>query len=218
MSPEQRVVEDVQLPPEGEGLSHAGILRAVLSATSESVVVADQHRRIALSNAAADGLTGLLRGSASSEEWAGQYGVFYSDTVTPVEDARMPLTLAAQGESIDGLKLFVRNRSIPNGVHLAVSSRPIVDESGSISGAVAVFRNISERKRFLEALRESEERYRGLVEACPDAVVLADIEGMVILCNQRAAQLHGFEDRDDVIGLNGMDFVAPEERERARRE
>jgi len=80
---------------------------------------------------------------------------------------------------------------------------------------VATIRDITEQKRAEESLRESEARYRSLVEACPDAVTLTDVDGQILLCNDRAATLHGFRNPEEVIGRNAFDFIAPEDRERA---
>lgn len=43
-----------------------------------------------------------------------------------------------------------------------------------------------------EALRESELRYRTLIETTPDAIVLTSVDGRIVLCNSSAARVHGF--------------------------
>jgi PAS domain S-box-containing protein len=67
-----------------------------------------------------------------------------------------------------------------------------------------------------EILRESEARYRSLVETSPDAIALTDLEGLVILVNERTAQLLGFKTPEDLIGRNAFDFVVTDERTRAK--
>ena len=78
-----------------------------------------------------------------------------------------------------------------------------------------LFTDVTERRKTEEALRESEERYRSLVEASPDAVLLTDLEGRIMLSNRRAAALHGYESGDELFGKNSFDLIAPEDRERA---
>lgn len=67
-----------------------------------------------------------------------------------------------------------------------------------------------------ENLRASEERYRALVEASPDAITMSDVDGRILMCNAQAAALRGFDCPEAMIGLSLFDFVAPEDRERAR--
>ena len=74
---------------------------------------------------------------------------------------------------------------------------------------------MSRHKLVEAALRESEARYRTLVETSPDAITLTDLQGNVVFCNQQAARLHGYERPEEVIGLNAFDFIAPEEHSRA---
>ncbi len=88
------------------------------------------------------------------------------------------------------------------------------DDAGD-AFAIVTARDITERRRMEEELRETQERYRSLVEACPDAIILTDLDGTILLCNQSAALLHGFEAVDQVLGKKGIDFVAPDERDRA---
>jgi PAS domain S-box-containing protein len=68
-------------------------------------------------------------------------------------------------------------------------------------------RDITERRKAENALRESEERYERLVELCPDAIIVHSDEE-VTFCNTAAAKLIGASSATDLIGRPVFDFVA----------
>jgi two-component system NtrC family sensor kinase len=81
---------------------------------------------------------------------------------------------------------------------------------------VGVARDVTERKKMERALKESEEHYRLLFESRLDGVFVIDAENLsVLLANQVVAEMYGFESTGEVVGLNPLDFVHPDDRERA---
>lgn len=71
------------------------------------------------------------------------------------------------------------------------------------------------RRRVERSLQESQERYRTLVDTSPDAIVLADLEGMLLVANQQAARLYGVDRSQELIGVTIPSLMVPEDRERA---
>jgi len=76
-------------------------------------------------------------------------------------------------------------------------------------------REIKERKRFESGLRESEERYRKLVELSPDGVYLFS-EGRVVFANEAAARLIGAPGPEYIVGKAIGDLIHPDYQEAAR--
>ncbi|MGE5431875.1 MAG: PAS domain S-box protein [Syntrophomonadaceae bacterium] len=78
--------------------------------------------------------------------------------------------------------------------------------------AKAIIRE-EKRRRFAEkALKDSEKKFRTLVELSPDAITLVDMNSKILACNQQAALMLGFNSADELIGKNSMDMVVPEDR------
>ncbi len=75
---------------------------------------------------------------------------------------------------------------------------------------------IIERIQAEAQLRESETRYRALVEASPDAILVTDIGGTICMANARAAELLRYPRVDELLGLALPEMIHPEEVNRAQ--
>jgi PAS domain S-box-containing protein len=74
--------------------------------------------------------------------------------------------------------------------------------------------DVTDRKRAEEALRLSEEKYKGLVEACPDAVVMSDLSGSVLFASRQTWKLLNLADSEELTGRSVFDYVVEEDRQR----
>jgi PAS domain S-box-containing protein len=59
------------------------------------------------------------------------------------------------------------------------------------------------------------ELYRSVVETSPDAILVTDLTGRVLIVNEQAVLQNGLETADQLLGLNAFDIVSPEDRARA---
>ncbi len=96
-----------------------------------------------------------------------------------------------------------------DGVVLDISSSVTLlkDEKGSPIGVVAVNHDITASKQAAQALRESEARFRQLIEAAPIAIVIADQLGNISLANNQANALFGYQD-NELVG-QAVELLVP---------
>ena len=79
-------------------------------------------------------------------------------------------------------------------------------KNGSIAGSVVVFRDISERQKFEEALITSRTTARGLLDATKESLLLLDKEGIIIAVNQTAARRHQ-RTPEELVRTNHFDLL-----------
>jgi len=76
--------------------------------------------------------------------------------------------------------------------------------------------DITLQKEIEEKLRQSEKRFRELMEMLPEAVFESDIDANLTYANRQAFKISGYTEQDFENGLNGIDLLVPEDRKRAK--
>ena len=95
------------------------------------------------------------------------------------------------------------------GAYLWGIAGPIYDSGSSIVGAIQSIRDITERKWTEDALKESEEKYRNLVERANDGITIIQ-EGTVRYANPALAQIWGGS-VEEIVGRPFTDLIDPDE-------
>jgi PAS domain S-box-containing protein len=95
-----------------------------------------------------------------------------------------------------------------------VKSAVLTDENGTDTGNVVVTRDITERKKVEEKLRESENRFRNLVKKAPTAIFEVDLNSRkFISVNDALCEISGFS-KEELLSLDILELLADEDKER----
>src|SRR5258705_11448239 len=107
-----------------------------------------------------------------------------------------PVGVVCEALAIDSIDSF-RNRGLGwftrtgEPVDVSVRAATVVDRRGRVVGAIFNAEDISRRKHE-EALRESESKYRTLVESMNEGVMVVNNDGSIQFANQRMADMPGY--------------------------
>jgi PAS domain S-box-containing protein len=136
-------------------------------------------------------------------------GKLTTDFASEIETARVVQSFEdiAEGKDVEGqqLSLVKKDGTV---AYIELNSSPIYRD-GKIVGATAIARDITERKSAEEAMRESEEKYRLLIENAGEAIFSVDYDGTFLVMNKTAAQYLGGEP-EEFVGKTMWDIFPKE--------
>jgi PAS domain S-box-containing protein len=94
-------------------------------------------------------------------------------------------------------------------IDVSLNLSPVFGSSGELIALSVIVRDITERKKIEEKLRESEEKYRNIVETANEGILIIDNEELVIYANKKLAAMSGYTLKE-ITGRPIWDFLTEE--------
>jgi len=174
-------------------------LASIVACSDEAIIGKTLEGIITSWNAGAEKMYGYLAGEAIGKSVRMLVPIERPDELPEL------LKRLKRGETIDHFEtVWVRKDGKEVLIELTVS--PIRDTLEAIVGASTITRDISARKAAEKQLVQMEGKYRGLLEAAPDAMVVVNQCGEIVLLNLQAEKQFGYR-RDELVGRKVKNII-----------
>ena len=181
-------------------------LRRILDSNVGFVGILKPDGTVLEANATALQAGGLRREDVIGQKFWDAYWWNHDDATA--ERLKAAVQTARSGESVryDAVVRMLGGRMITIDFLLS----PVFDGDGNVTYLVPSGFDISERKQALDDLRNSEERFRLLLEQAPDGIIVADASGRITAVNSAAEALLGYA-REEILSMPFVELLTPDE-------
>nr|HEV7954156.1 PAS domain S-box protein [Candidatus Acidoferrales bacterium] len=178
-----------------------GRYRGLLEAAPDAMVVVNQKGEIVLLNVQAENQFGYSRDELVGQQVKNIIPEGFAERI--IADGTRTAAEALAQQIGAGIELYGRRK---NGTDFPIEIMLSPLESAEGILVTAAIRNISVRKEAEKNIVRMEGRYRGLLEAAPDAMVVVNQQGEIVLLNVQAEKQFGYR-RDELVGQKVKNII-----------
>ena len=175
--------------------------RGLLEAAPDAMVVVNTEGEIVLLNLQAEKQFGYRRDELLGQRVTNIVPHGFAERL--IADGTRTAAEALAQQIGTGIELSARRKD-GSEFPIEIMLSPLESAEGIL--VIAAIRDISVRKAAEEHLAQMESRYRGLLEAAPDAMVVVDTGGEIVLLNVQAEKQFGYH-RDELLGQQVKNII-----------
>lgn len=142
------------------------------------------------------------------DKWCGSWKIYNTDaTEVNLETCPMAITIKEK-RSVTGKQIIVKR---PDGSirHVLPHPKPLINDTGTMIGAVNTLVDVTERKENEILLLQSEERYRTVIEQASEAIFITDAAGYLLEVNNHACEMLKYS-KNSLQGMNVKELFSKE--------
>ncbi|MBO9698901.1 MAG: PAS domain-containing protein [Sporocytophaga sp.] len=192
-----------------ELLENNYLLNSILNSMGDGVLVVDNDLNFMLWNPAFEKKHGGLLVAHPRVALGKNYNMFLPGETIPLDYENSPFYKAVQGEEFNNQELLLKTDD--NLItYISITGRPLKDRSNVVIGAVAVVRDITQRKQIQLDLDTARQQLQDMMDYSSACIFAKDLKGRYIFVNKNFEQVYKVE-REKVIGNTDFEFLSREE-------
>lgn len=207
------ICRDISAGVRAEEALNASRLHAerLLGVSAEIIMATDLNGKITLMNESGHRLLGYEQGELLGKKWA---------DCCLTDENRLDVATFLEGIMCGEESTLIPHENLvrlKNGETRSILWHNTVlrDDNKRITGIMSSGEDVSEYRALEERLRQSESRYRSILDASPDTIALTDIQGQILMFLPKALPMFGYDRSDIQSGHSISEYIVPEDRPRA---